>query len=255
MADLGYFKLAQMAVDQARGVYWLIRLHPQCKLRRVGDEQPLDLLAYLQEQGAAQVDLTVLAGLVERLLCRLLAVRVPQEVADQRRARVRHNAQHHGRTPSAQRLALAEWNLFLTTVPPALLSLPEAFVIARVRWQMELLFKLWKQHARLSVVRLQNPWRVLCELCAKLLAVLIQHWLLLASVWHDPAHSLFKAFRALRPFAALLAVALTTPGTALLELALTTIQRALLVGSRISKRRQVPATFQLLLDPSLLSLS
>lgn len=255
LADLGYFKLAQMAHDLAQGVYWLTRLHTQCRLRLAGVAEPLELLAFLRQQGTAQGDVLVEAGLGERLPCRLLAVQVPQEVADQRRAHLRARAAWLGRTLSAARLALAEWNLFLTTVPRELLSLREALVVARVRWQMELLFKLWKQHARLGVARSQNPWRVLWELLAKWLGVLLQHWLLLLAVWPDPARSLFKAFRALRPYAALLAVALTASGSALSELALTAIQSALLVGSRISKRRQVPATFQLLCDPALLSLS
>ena len=35
----------------------------------------------------------------------------------------------------------------------------------------------------------QNLARILCEVYAKLLGVLLQHWLMLLSCWDDPHHS------------------------------------------------------------------
>ena len=63
----------------------------------------------------------------------------------------------------------------MTNAGADLLSLPEALVLARARWQIELLFKLWKQYGQIDASRSAKPWRVLCEVWAKLLAVLIQH--------------------------------------------------------------------------------
>jgi hypothetical protein len=44
---------------------------------------------------------------------------------------------------------------------------------------MELLYKLWKQYGRIDEWRTANPWRILCELYAKLIGLLLQHWLML----------------------------------------------------------------------------
>ena len=79
----------------------------------------------LAAPGTAQVDLSIALGVQQRLPARLLAVRVSQEVADQRRRRLRATARDRGRTPSAARLAWADWTLLVTNVPPALLSLRE----------------------------------------------------------------------------------------------------------------------------------
>ena len=38
----------------------------------------------------------------------------------------------------------------LTTAPRKLLSIQEIVVIVRLRWQIELLFKLWKQHGMID---------------------------------------------------------------------------------------------------------
>ena len=43
---------------------------------------------------------------------------------------------------------------------------------------MELLYKLWKQNGLVDEWRTANRWRVLCELYAKLMGLLLQHWLI-----------------------------------------------------------------------------
>ena len=100
-----------------------------------------------------QVDLPVTHGETNRLPVRLLAVRVPQEVADQRRRKLREEARDKGRQVSARRLALAAWVILITNAPPELVSLEAALVLGRVRWQIELLFKLWKSHGHIDQSR------------------------------------------------------------------------------------------------------
>src|SRR5947207_13126423 len=94
---------------------------------------------------------------------RLLAVRVPESVAATRRSKMQQEAKDRGKTISETRLALAGWTILVTNVPAALLSLEEALVLARARWQIELLFKLWKQDGCVDDWRGKKPWPILCE--------------------------------------------------------------------------------------------
>ncbi len=64
------------------------------------------------------VDLPVLVSVQHRLPARLVAICVPQAVADERRRKLHDTARQKGQTVSALTLALAHWSLFLTNVPP-----------------------------------------------------------------------------------------------------------------------------------------
>src|SRR5437588_11779848 len=249
LADLGFFDLDTLAQIGAQDGYWLSRLHFGTAVYDAQGRrwEVLDLLA---AQGAvAQVDLPIALGAQQRLPARLLAVRVPQEVADQRRRRLRASTRDRGRTPSAARLAWCDWTILVTNVPPEMLSVREALVLARARSQIELLFKLWKSHGHIDESRSGKPWRVLCEVYAKLLAMVVQHWLLLTGCWAYPDRSLVKAAQTVRHHAIHLASALACP--AALGTAITVIHCCLAAGCRLNRRKKKPNTYQLLLDPTL----
>jgi len=76
------------------------------------------------------------------------------------------------------------------------LSLAEALILLRLRWQIELLFKLWKSHGQLDLWRTEKPERILCEVYAKLIGLILQHWMLIIGCWHEPHRSLVKAGKA-----------------------------------------------------------
>jgi hypothetical protein len=252
IADLGFFDLSVFAAMAAQGVHWLSRLHASPTVYdRAGRVWEVPRL--LARHGGTAIDLPVLLGAEQRLAARLLAVRVSDEVANARRRRIRSEAARRGQTPSATRLAWAAWTILVTDVPPEGLSLREALVLARARWQIELLFKLWKSHGHIDESRSAKPWRILCEVYAKLLAMLIQHWLLLIGCWAYPNRSLIKAAQTIRQHALHLASAL--PCTASLCTAITVIQRCLAAGCRLNRRKTKPNTYQRLLEPSLVGLA
>jgi len=242
LADLGFFRLDELAAQATQGVWWLSRWQPGTALY-APDGQRHELLPLLTAAHAA-LDLPVHLGVRQRLPARLLAVRVPQEVADQRRRRVRAAARDKGRTVSAAHLALCAWTIFLTSVPADRLTLREALVLARARWQIELLFKVWKSHLRVDEWRSANPWRILTELYAKLLAALVQHWLVLVGCWHHPDRSLVKASQAIQAQALHLAAGFDADPQ--LRHALHTVARCLAVG-RLNARQAAPSTIQRLL--------
>src|SRR5207237_2224586 len=124
-------------------VYWRSRVHGHTA---VFDDkgQRWELGSLLTEQAAQQqsehLDLAVELGAGERLPCRLVAVKVPAQVAAQRRRKLRKEAKRRGHNLSAERLKQAEWNIFATNVPAEKLNVMEVLVLvlARARWQIEL---------------------------------------------------------------------------------------------------------------------
>ena len=244
--DLGYFALEEFKELNEQGVYWLSRVKSNCDVfdesgRRWG------LLELLKKHCHDELDMQVILGVKGKVPCRLLAVRVPDKVAKVRRCKLISEAKREGKQPSKKSLELASWTVLACNISYEQLSLKEAFVLMRTRWQIELIFKLWKSYGFIDEWRTENPWRILCELYAKLIVMLIQHWILLAGCWQYPNRSLFKAVKTIQRHAMNLACAFASGSMERLLEALKTIQRCLSVGCRINKRRKIPHTYQLLL--------
>ncbi len=244
LADLGFFRLTRLHQIDAQGGFFLSRLQVQTTVFDAEGRRWDDLAALLATQ-AASVDLPVTLGVQQRLPARLIAVRVPQEVADQRRRRLRAEASRRGQAVSARVLALADWTIFITNAPSSRLPLEAVLVVARARWQIELLFKLWKSHGRIDESRSGKPYRVICDVYAKLLAMVIQHWTWLLSLWDYPDRSLAKAAQTVQKYALQLATGLWSQ-TRTIE-TLQTIARCLAKGCRMNPRKKHPNTYQLLL--------
>lgn len=178
--------------------------------------QGWSLAAFLQHQQTQQVDVQVSLGKTERLPVRLVAIRVPPEQAQRRRQhangtlegkvkgvqRPNERARAQGakrprqrkrKKTGAARMQLLDWTILITNVPPERLSLDEAVVLARCRWQIELCWKLWKQIGRVDTWRSAKPERILTEIFAKVLGLLITHWLTIIGCWHAPNRSVVKA--------------------------------------------------------------
>jgi hypothetical protein len=138
----------------------------------------------------------VTIGAEERVETRLITCKLSQEVASRRRAKLKKNAQKKGRTPSAESLALCDWNLYVTNVEKEKLSIKECLIL--YRWQIELLFKLWKSHCQLVNSTSENSYRILCEIYTKLLIILVQHWIILTGLWEIAERSLVKGVQMIR---------------------------------------------------------
>jgi len=244
LGDQGFFEQGRLRQWHHRRAgqrrYYLLRLPVGTALyTRQGHRLVLSGIVP-QEQGATR-ELGVLVGQQARVPARLIMQRVPEEVAEQRRQRLLAEAHDRGREPSAEALYLAGWIIVVTNVPRRLLSLEETLVVLTVRWQIELLFRLWKEGGRIDEWRSHKEWRILCEVYAKLAAMLIQHWLIELGCWHDPQRSLVKAAQVVRREAGQLMVAIREGRV---EQVVRQILRCMRSGCRIQKRKQFPSTVQ-----------
>jgi hypothetical protein len=245
LADLGYFDLDCFVQDNQRGVYWISRLKTGTIVYDAMGRR-LDLLAWLQGSDEIQRDVPIRIGAKQLLPCRLIVQRVPQEVAEQRRRRLRDYARKKQVPLREETLALAAWTLVITNVPVESLSLDEILVLLRVRWQVELLFKLWKDRAKVDEWRSQNPWRILTEIYAKLIGLIISQWIFQIALWSFPNRSLTRAIHMIQKFAPLMIFTFDDP-TILLRV-LERLHASLPVASRIDPRQSQPGTWQRLLE-------
>jgi hypothetical protein len=199
VADAAYYSLLSLHQLAQLGIFFAIRPRGNLVVS-TPDGKRLPEAWYLSQQTGKVIDLCVRLGSIPALWlpARLLALPVAPEVAEQRRVHLLEKAKNQGHVPSAEALALASWNLIVTNIAVTLLPAQEVLLLYRARWQVELLFKLWKSHGHVDEWSSANPQHILCEFYAKLLAMLVEHWVLLQSCWDDPHRSWTMAADLLR---------------------------------------------------------
>jgi hypothetical protein len=243
LEDTGFFSGQRLRDAGDQGVYVLTRV-PAWTAFFDERGRRLDLARELGRARGDWVDRPVRILHGSKLAVRLLAERLPGPEARRRRERVRREARQRGRPVSRKKLGLCAWNVLVTNAPAGLLGVAEAQAVRRVRWQVELLFKLFKGEGKLAECRSRRAGRALCELFAKLLALVVQGWALLAAGYRGLRHSARRAARRVRRRARGL---LRGAGSAAaLEAAVAGLARVLR-RCRVGRRKVTPSTFDRLL--------
>lgn len=251
VADLGFWSVSELADLRQQNCFWLSRLQAQTTVRH--QEDPTwQLDQVLATTAAASAEWPVTVGAAGTVPARLLAVRVPTEVAAERRRHIWTDAKRRGHTPRQTRLQRADWLLLVTSVPAEQLRIDEAVVLMRARWQIELLFKQWKSAGRLATVRSRDPYRVLAEVYAKLIGLVVQHWVVLGG-WTQRNRSYGKAAQLVRAFA--LPIGQSLGSYRALHRILANAVAAVAHAGVINPRRKHPNCYQLLLALETESLS
>ena len=244
IGDLGYFVLVWLKELSAQGVFFLLRYKSGTILWSNG-QRVKEVLDLLPEQEQQTVDVPVICGADKQVPARLLAQRVPEKVAEQRRIKLRDAARKRRCAVTARSLELCAWTMVVTNVPVEQLSVREAFALLRARWQIELLFKLWKESGLIDEWSSQKPWHILCEVYAKLLAMVIQHWAIIAGCWDDPYHCLTQAAGVMRQRGAVILAALGGEGS--LRRAIQETVKGIQAACPLPSRPHRPSTAALLL--------
>ncbi|HEY2810216.1 MAG TPA: IS4 family transposase [Rhabdochlamydiaceae bacterium] len=247
IADLGFFaieRFCRIAKDKIGKRYFVSRLQSKTNLyHRRG--HCIELAGILPKQIGQVREIGAVLGQKNGVPVRVIMLRVPEEVAEERQERLRRKAQKNGDIPSEEILELAHWTIVITNSPRKRANYSEILVLLRLRWQIERLFRLWKEHAKIDEWRTKNPYRILCEFYAKMCAMIIQQSFIQEGCWLDPLRSLVKAADCLRRECNRIMVAFYEGN---LEKTVQSILRTLRSGCRIERRAAYPSTAQLLLD-------
>ena len=199
--DLGYFKLGAFAKIVAAQAYFLSRLNHQITLQEMssGRTRRLDLPQYLRHDARAVLEKMVLLGTRDCVIARLIAIRMPEAIVNERRRQAHAVAKKRGYTPSQQHLTLMAWNLFITNVPATVWPPQTVGVVYSLRWQVELVFKTWKSGMHLASVTTTTKYSTLCYLYGRMLLILLTSALgapLRVSLWQQQRElSLLKLVR------------------------------------------------------------
>ena len=175
--DQGYFKFTTLSAIVTKEAFFLTRFPARTLVKDPVCRQPLDLLKRLGALQGNACEIPVLIGgdKTPEVECRLIALRVTEQVANERRRRLNAEAKKKGRAVSKRHLAFCDWTLLLTNVPEVWLPLELARALYMVRWQIELLFKQLKSILRIHQSDTGKEHRLRCELYGKLIGATLIH--------------------------------------------------------------------------------
>ena len=243
LADLAYFSLNELEKLTEDGIYWITRLKANSYLTDETGER-IDLEKMLK---AAQEDTyirkSIRIGKRKQLQVYLIAERLSEAESNKRQRYIRRRAKRKAETPSKALLRLAGYNLYITNIEAHRLTPKQICVVVGIRWQIELMFKCFKSIGKLNVSRSQKPYRILSEIYAKLIAILIQHTVMLVAQWRCIQHSLMKTTQLIAGYARLLAVSFQRSKTALIE-TLKNIKQTFEKGDYLQRSRGKNTTFR-----------
>ena len=248
LADLAYFSLDALEKLTQAGVYWISRLKANLYLADETGER-LDLENMLKETEGENTFISkpVRIGKTKQLQAYLVAERLSQVETDKRRRSIRYRAKRKAQTPSKTLLRLAGYNLYITNIKAEQLTPKQICVIAGIRWQVELIFKSFKSLSKLNVSRSQKSYRILSEIYAKLIAVLIQHTVMLTAGYRHIQHSFIKTANHIAGYARLIALSFHHSKTELRN-TLNTIKQAFESGGSFQRSTGKNTTFRKLQD-------
>ena len=147
--DLGYFVLDVFKDLCQRGAFFLSRLRSNVAVYCPNTGKRLNLLSVLKKQSCT--DINVFIGRDHKLPVRLVAMPVPEHIANERRRKARNNRDRRC-NPSKETLQLLGWQIFITNVKRDIWDPSTVCKMYAIRWRIEIIFKAWKSHMALASV-------------------------------------------------------------------------------------------------------
>lgn len=172
LTDMGFLSQERMLYNQQNNIYYVCRIQSQSIIYY--NNQKYSISKFLQQQNGNDIDVHVLLG-KRKVPCRLIIRKVSEEVAKQKLANVTRKAQKTRRQVSQALVIVSKWQFYVTNIESDMCTLDEIITLYSVRWQIELIFKLWKKEMELNKSNGKTTPRVLCEKLLKMIHILLFH--------------------------------------------------------------------------------
>lgn len=147
--DLGYACMESFRAIIAARAFFISRLKARVYVLNLDGER-LALRETLRRLAPHPGDIArvpVLMTESDRVPCEMIAQRVPQRVADERRRKLKTKHKEQGFNPPSERyLQLQDWTILVTNLEENQVSSEEVLRWYLMRWRIELIFKAAKSH-------------------------------------------------------------------------------------------------------------
>ena len=176
LRDLGYFSTPVMKKYVDQEAFFLSRLDSSTNVYDTDLKQISfkELYNTMKKGGAGEKEISVYIGKETKLPVRLILQPVPDQVYEQRIREKTKKSKGQGRGQLTEETKVrCRFNLFITNADVSELSIKQVYPLYRVRWQIELNFKIWKSVFKIDSYREMKKYRYLVLLYLKLLLIIV----------------------------------------------------------------------------------
>ena len=176
--DLGYFAFKSFLNISDKGAFFISRLRPKTIVYEIekGVMQQLNfkvLYERMKKHQLPRIEKDVFIGNEPKIPVRLIMELLPDEIYEQRIRKSNADHKRKGRNTSEKFKFLSRFNFIITNVPEDVLPTDVVPALYRIRWQIELIFKIWKSIIGIHHNRIMKYTRWLCILHFKLLLMIV----------------------------------------------------------------------------------
>lgn len=206
--DLGYVNLtALQKIIKQKGLF-LNRLDPSVYSYELHGEhyEKLDfskIYNYMKKNKLYALEKEVYLGQKAKLKVRLILYLLPEQETAERLRKANKNCKKKGRKAlSKEYKARMALNLFVTNTTQEQISIEKIWAFYRMRWQIELVFKVWKSICSIHKIKKVKKARLECYIYARLIFIILGWqilWRIAEVMFHREKQilSFYKAFKTL----------------------------------------------------------
>ena len=175
--DLAYMSLEVLKRLIEKLVIFICRVNPNTKVYELinGNYEELNfdkIKRYMNNHRLSCIEKQVYLSLKYKLQVRLIIYLLPDEVVNERLRKANQNNMKKGRGQcSKEYKARANFNLFITNGDNDIIPMEIVYQFYQLRWQIELIFKIWKSLCSIDKVKKVKRHRLECYIYSRLIFI------------------------------------------------------------------------------------
>lgn len=208
--DLAYMSIEVLKAIVKKAAFYLCRLNHGVKVYTYDAKKEIYkeinfkyIHRYMKKHGLDFLEKEIYLGKKEKMKTRLIMNFLPEEAVEKRLRKARQNNKKKSRKKlSKEYIARAHLNLFITNADMEQIPTKNAWPLYRLRWQIELVFKIWKSICDIEKVKKVKKYRLECFIYSKLIFIVLG-WQVIWNIarqlyyYEGKVLSFYKAFKTL----------------------------------------------------------
>lgn len=173
LRDLGYVSQDYLKHVFGQQAYFLNRLNSRWNVYDL-ENKMIDFSKIVRKLNKNSIPFLEIEVKIASMPMRMVISKVSSQVYEQRIRKAERSA--HGRHKVSKEFKMRAWlNIFITNVPKNWIDTHQVCKAYGLRWQVELIFKIWKSQAKIDKMKPMKIQRFQCQLIARMIWLMIHY--------------------------------------------------------------------------------